>query len=198
MPDTAPSGRRAAARPDPRTFQTVAEFQHGLRDLIAWAGTNARRTADASQRNIAPTTVHDNLSRSDRLATAHAVEWIVRGCVPTDEADEEVDKWLKARDRIATATATDPNGHTTRPTGRSEAPAWWRAVVAWWRVLSGVRRVLLAGGVTVGLLAAGGRSGSASTTTTTAAPSIRTWFAWATTAPVRRTRTTTPGCSGPG
>ncbi|MEV0202551.1 hypothetical protein [Nonomuraea sp. NPDC050691] len=163
--------------PDPSQFTTAAEFQQGLRALVAQAGLTPRQIAMLSDGHIAPTTVWTNHRRDNELATRHAVEHIVRACVTARiragaadaDADAEAEAgagveetvlvWLRAHDRLRRGPAAGPVEEPAL-TVRGRLRAWWRTAIARpWHALP--RRTQWLAAITAVLLVAGGVTGRA-------------------------------------
>lgn len=137
--------------PDPNMFQTVLEFQQGLRALLEEAGKTNGQIADESNGQISRTAIWDNTrDRLDRPATVRAVKYIVMACVPPEEADAQVELWLAARGRLAAK-----HGVEDEPVPE-ESISWWKTSIAWWTDLSVGRRLLAAGMPVVLVLAGAG------------------------------------------
>ncbi|MFB4317300.1 hypothetical protein [Actinomadura sp. 21ATH] len=118
------------ARPDPRSFTTITQFQEGLKALMALNNKTSRAINVGSNGQVGATTVHTNVSDSNKLASAHATKWIVKVCMPED--DEIVDAWLQVRERLADQArqAHQAGAERGEPPIHREPPRprrWW-----WW------------------------------------------------------------------
>ncbi|MFJ6523452.1 helix-turn-helix domain-containing protein [Streptomyces filamentosus] len=121
--------------PQPTPAKTPAEFTAALRGLRVWSGLTYRQLegkAAACADTLPASTIATTLGRVT-LPRERFVDAFTRAC---GLSDEEVQKWLEVRRRVATtepaAPGGDPDDKSDRPLTDAPGPVpawWWRRAV---------------------------------------------------------------------